>query len=84
MIVTKRWIIDIGCVDGETSYSMGSFFPKHLKEFLEQYDHEGSSITLIEQSFNDEKKLVEDLTITYHDQQAYTELQKLVKEMADA
>lgn len=41
MIVYK---INISCVDGVTFYSCGADNLKQIKNFLEKYDHEGSSI----------------------------------------
>lgn len=38
--------VSVGCVDGETEWSMRSGDKIRLKEFLEQYDHEGSSIAI--------------------------------------
>lgn len=39
--------LHIDCVDGETVYSHSSKDKTSLLKFLERYDHEGSSITLV-------------------------------------
>jgi ABC-type branched-subunit amino acid transport system ATPase component len=39
--------LSILCVDGETIYGMISSNKNQLMKFLNEYDHEGSSLTLI-------------------------------------
>ena len=40
------YTVSIGCVDGETDWSIRSSRKLQLIEFLKEYDHEGSSIAI--------------------------------------
>jgi hypothetical protein len=38
--------LTISCVDGETLYQLTTSNPRICRRFLEQHDHEGSSVSL--------------------------------------
>lgn len=46
-VVPRRYKVVVGCVDGETTYSLESPSRDLIVAFLQKKDHEGSSLSLV-------------------------------------